>query len=320
MQEYRALTANSVPMSVPVQSSQPFSPAQIDFGWIKQGWTLFAAQSGVWVGALLLSFLISVAVFVLLAIPTGLFDGLRSTYDLVYLHKQAPPSPVPNPTWEFAKGQAFGILIGGIAMILTGGLYRMALRQARGEPISVFGVFSAFPQSLPLFLLGSVVPIVSGVAEGIVKWPLHRLLPPLSQTVTNNLSFLLSTLLNGLLMFAPFLVLDARAGVAEALLGSVRLLRGQVARGIWFYVAVSILGALGLFGCGVGMLATYPIFLFSVTLAYLALTNTAVPVPEFAPAPAGVWPPPPSFPASPISPSNGVVPGVSISPDERIEK
>ena len=284
-------------MSVLAQSSPPsLSTVRINFGWIKQAWTLFSAQSGLWVGAVLLSFLIGAVMFIVFGLPTGLFDGLQSVYYSVYLHKQAPPVPLPNPTLEFAKGEVFGILVGGASMILSGGLYQMALRQIRGEPISVFGVFSAFPQSLPLFLVGCVVPIVSGIAEALLKWPLHHFLPPLSETFINNFSLVLSTLLNGLLMFAPFLVLDANASIPDALVGSVRLLKGQVLRGLWFYIVASVAGGLGLIFCGVGMLATYPVFLFSVTLAYLAMTRSVQPVPEFDPSPAGVWPPPPRIP------------------------
>ena len=308
-------------MSVPAQSSQPFFyPVRIDFGWIKQAWTLFSAQSGVWIAALLLSFLIGALVFIVLGTPTGLFDGLRGALYSVYLHKQALPVPVPNPILTFAKGEVFGILDGGIAMILAGGLYRMALRQTRGEPISVFGVFWAFPQSLPLFAIGCVAPIMSGIAEALLRWPLHRYLPPLSETVTNNFTLLFTTLLDGLLMFAPFLILDANASIPDALFGSARLLKGQVLRGLWFYLVASVVGGLGLVLCGVGMLATYPIFLFSVTLAYLALTHSVPTVPEFVPASAGVWPPPPRVPVSPNFPSERVVPGGNVSPDERIEK
>ena len=103
----------------------------------------------------------------------------------------------------------------------------------------------------------------------------------------------MGTLLSSPLLFAPFFVLDAGASVPDALLGSVRLLRGQLFRGIVFYVTVSIIGVLGLLGCGVGMLATYPVFLISIAIGYLALTLSPANVPEFDPAPAGVWPPPP---------------------------
>ncbi len=81
---------------------------------------------------------------------------------------------------------------------------------------------------------------------------------------------------------------------ANSAAGSLRLLRGQTLRGVWFYVVASFAGSIGLVLCGVGMLATYPVFLIAcIALAYLALTSPAGDTPELDPAPVGVWPPPP---------------------------
>ncbi len=273
-------------------------PAKIDFGWIKQAWTLFSAQSGVWVGALLLSFLIYLSVWLLLAIPTGGLTQFQRAFSHGLTHSSSQssyfhPAPTAGVYERLVLRQGRGILLAGLNAILTGGLYRMALQQKRGEAISVFGLFSALPLSLPLFAVGAVVPIILGFVEGACLWPLHRFLPRTSVSITGNVYLGLTTLLNSLLMFAPLLVLDAKANAAEAIVGSVRLLRGQLLRGIWFYVVASFVGGVGLILCGVGMLATYPVFLLSIALAYLALTQSDADSPVFDPAPAGVWPPPP---------------------------
>ena len=191
--------------------------------------------------------------------------------------------------------QVATILTTGIGAVLTGGLYRMALQQRREEPISVFGLFSALPLGLSLFLIGIVVPVVLGLLNGVRLWP-QSPISHISDVAASNLGLLLNTLVNALLMFAPFLVVDAKANVIEAIVGGVRLLRGQLLRGVWFYVVVSFVGGIGFILCGVGMLATYPVFLISIALAYLALTPGAANALEFDPAPAGVWPPPPRVP------------------------
>ncbi len=285
-------------MSVPVQSSlPPPSAAWIDFGWIGQAWALFKAQSGVWVGAVLLSFLIYVGGWALILLASGEWPALQNsfTYGLHHTRTTTYYSPAPTAVvyQRFAATQARNVVLAGISAIFTGGLYRMALRQKRGEPISVSGLFSAFPQSLSLFLVGIVVPIALALIEGALMWPRHRFLPFASVTLVGNIYWILGTLLSSSLMFAPFFVLDTGASFPDALLGSVRLLRGQLSRSIVFYVAVSIIGVLGLLGCGVGMLATYPVFLISIAIGYLTLTQPPANVPEFDPAPAGVWPPPP---------------------------
>ncbi len=289
-------------MSVPVQTRiTPPAAARIEFGWIKQAWALFSAQPGVWIGTVTLSFSINVVLWALISLPTDpdVWASLKSVYAALVTHTQAPPARFMNPYLEFAQQTACNTLVAGISAIFTGGLYRMALRQKRGEPISVSGLFSAFPQSVPLFVVGIAVPTALGLAESACLWLLHsHLSTTASITAVNQADWLIGIFLNGLLMFAPLLVVDSGASVMEALVGSVRLLGRQWLRGIWFYIVASFVGGIGLLLCGVGMLATYPIFLLSIAIGYLALTqaNTESEPPAFDPAPVGVWPPPPRIP------------------------
>jgi hypothetical protein len=288
-------------MSVSAQTSKtPSAASRIDFGWIRQARLLAPAQIGVWAGTLALSFLINAGLWALLSLPTDpdVWMSLRSVYAAMVTHTQASPSPAVNPYLEFAQTTACNTLLAGIYAIFTGGLYRTALRQKRGEPISVSGLFSAFPQSLPLFLVGIVVPTMLGLVESVSLGLLHTHLSPAhSISAVNQMDWLIGILLNGLLMFAPLLIVDAGASAPEALLGSVRLLGRQWLRGIGFYIVASFVGGLGLILCGVGMLATYPIFLLSIAIGYLALTQPAADeIPGFDPAPQGVWPPPPRIP------------------------
>ena len=180
-------------MSVPAYSSLPLtSAARIDFSWIKQAWTLFSSQSAVWVGSLLLSFIVCVGVWILLAIPGGDLAEFRQAFTSGLKHPSSnlPPAPTAGVYLHFAERQVRDILLTGTNEILIGGLACMALRQTCGEATSVFGVF-----------------------------------------------------------------------------------------------------------CGVGMLATYPVFVISIAVGYLALTPPAANnAPNFGPAPMGVWPPPPRVP------------------------
>lgn len=280
-------------MSVSTQAGRQSSrTGVIDFGAIKQAWALFKAQSGVWVGSVGLAFVINVALWTAAAIPTGGLALIHTLYASLVTHKQIPSAPSANPYRDFLLNQIAAILTTGAGAVLTGGLYRMALQQRRGEPISVFGLFSALPQGISLFLIGIVVPVVLGVLNGVRLWP-QSPFSHISDASASNLGLLLNTFVNALLMFAPFLVLDGKVNIIEAIVGGVRLLRGQLLRGIRFYIVVSFVGGIGSVLCGVGALATYPVFLISIALAYLALTPVAANAPEFDPAPAGVWPPPP---------------------------
>lgn len=289
-------------MSVSYNSPSPYGgppPASvgIDFGWLSSAWSLFSAQAGTWIGAMLLCFLVDALVWTALAIPTGMLASLRAIYLAALTQRTPPPG---HPYQDFAQTEVFTILVTGIAAVFAGGLYRMAMRQRRGEPISALGVFSALPSALPLLIVGCAVPALTGLLEGAFLWALHfSLAPATAVSVVNLVAWLPALLLPGLFMFAPLLVLDKGASPPAALLGSVRLLGRQWLLGILFYFVVSLIGGLGVVVCGVGMLATYPLFLISIAVGYLSLVYPSVPGPVYSapPAQAGVWPPPPQSPS-----------------------
>ena len=135
--------------------------------------------------------------------------------------------------------------------------------------------------------------------ECLGLWLLHfSMTPTAAIAVVNKITQVPGLLLPGLFMFAPLLVVEAGANAPDALLGSVRLLQRRWFTGIAFYAVVSLLSFAGAFLCGIGLLATCPLFFLSITIAYLALTRPGASVekPFFDPTPAGVWPPPPRVP------------------------
>ena len=178
----------------------------------------------------------------------------------------------------------------------------MALRQARGEPISITGAFSAFPQALPLAVVAVFTAGAAVLLEALLLGLLHLAGMPgrAAVSLVGLFAAIPSLVLQGLLMFAPLLILDRKVGAVDAMLGSVRLLRGQWLLGVLFYFVAALIGGLGILACGIGMIATYPLFLISVAVGYLALTQQSPPpaayppYPSAAPAP-GVWPPPPTI-------------------------
>ena len=270
---------------------------RVDFGWLGQAWTLFAAQAGAWVGATFLFFLIGTALWLLWAVPTGTLATLQHAFQTI-LHPTALRPPAQNPLTGFAMSHVFAVLSGGYTAVFLGGLYRMALMQRRGEPISALGLFSAFPQAMPLLMVGVVAPAVVGLVGGLGAWLLHLFLPPTTAvSIVNAVVWLPDIVLEALLMFAPLLVVDTGKDAADALLGSVRLLKGQWLMGVLFYFVAALVSGLGFLLCGVGMLATYPVFLIGIAVGYLALTQPPPAYPAqypYAAPPPGVWPPPPT--------------------------
>ncbi len=291
-----SLPENSVPYNhAPAPSGgPPPASAGIDFGWLAQAWSLFTAQVGTWVGAMLLFFLVDAALALALSVPTGMLATWRGIYMAVIVQK--PPPVSRTPYQDFAQTQVFAVLLAACQSVLAAGAYRMGMRQWRGEPISALGIFSAFPRALPLLVVGAAVPALTALLEGAVLWLMHfSLSPAIAVSLVSLVAWLPGLILPGLFMFAPLLVLDTGASAPAALVGSVRLLGRQWLLGVVFYIVVSLIGGLGAVVCGVGMLATYPIFLLSIAVGYLSLVYPPVPRPVYSapPAQAGVWPPAP---------------------------
>ena len=275
----------------------PPPTGRVDFSWLGQAWSLFTAQMGVWIGAFVLYALIASVLLLLWSIPTGVYATIQQAITAALNHT-SPHVPPQNPYAQFARNQGFSLLLAAANAIFLAGFYRMALRQMRGEPIGIGGVFSAFPQALPLAIVTVCITGSVALLEGLLLGLLHLTGLPAAGAVSiaGVLVLIPSIVVQGLLMFAPLLILDKNVSAVDAILGSVRLLRGQWLMGVLFYFTVALISGFGILLCGIGVLATYPLFLISVAVGYLALTQPppaySAPYPYTAPVP-GVWPPPP---------------------------
>ena len=284
----------SVPLHAPIQ--EDFIPqGSVDFAWLTRAWAFFTAQPGVWVSTFLLYFLISVGLWLVWAIPTGTLAALQQAY-LTALGHAVPIVRPPSALQEYLQESALTLILTGVNLIFLGGLYRMALQQSRGQRLYAVGLFSAFPRAPALLLLGIVMSVPILIVQGVFQWLLHRagLVAATASSLSSMLAFVPTTIIEGLLMFAPILILDRNLNASQAIIGSVRLLRGQAIKGVWFYFVASLVGGLGALLCGIGMLATYPVFLISIALGYVALMEPppALVSPYNTPQ-ESVWPPPP---------------------------
>lgn len=275
----------------------PPPTGRVDFSWLGQAWSLLTAQMGVWIGAFVLYALIASVLLLLWSIPTDVYATIQQAITAALNHT-SPHVPPQNPYAQFARNQGFSLLLAAANAIFLAGFYRMALRQMRGEPIGIGGVFSAFPQALPLAIVTVCITGSVALLEGLLLGLLHLTGLPAAGAVSiaGVLVLIPSIVVQGLLMFAPLLILDKNVSAVDAILGSVRLLRGQWLMGVLFYFVVALISGFGILLCGIGVLVTYPLFLISVAVGYLALTQPppaySAPYPYTAPAP-GVWPPPP---------------------------
>lgn len=285
-------------MSVDYGGAYPPTTGRVDLGgWLGQAWALFSARPGVWIVTLLFYSLIVLLLWLLWSVPTGVLEDMRQMFAAIFNHTPPPAHP-QNPFTQFARNEAFTLLLTGILAIFTGGLYKMGLRQARGESISAAGLFSGFSHALPLLMVTVTVGVCVALFQALCMGLFHLagLSANMSVSVSGLTLILPSLVLEGLLMFAPFLVIDRRANAAEAITGSIQMLKGQWLMATLAYFVLSFIGGIGFLVCGIGILATYPLFVISIAAGYLAFTQpppAAYPSYPASAAPPGVWPPPP---------------------------
>lgn len=245
-------------------------PPQINFNWISEAWELFRAQMGAWIVALLLYFVVLLAIGTPLAFVTGYAGELRDI--------MGGRGGVSHPGLGMAyigSNLLFGLLLQAVNVLMLGGLYRMAIRQVRGETIAATDIFSALDMAVPLLITGILTQIIVTIGTYLC------LLPGLAAM--------------GLLMFAPLLVIDRKLGPIPAMSESFALLKSQWLMATLFYIVVVLIAELGLLALGVGILFTMPLMFISVALGYLTFTGQRPGLtPDYGTAQPGVWPPPPS--------------------------
>lgn len=214
---------------------QPAAP-QVRLGeWISEGWDMFTKQWQTWVLLVVTFFVISVVVMLPGAFLAQVLDAGRE------------PSEGPSGVAMLISflGNILSLIISNF--LLAGG-FRTAFKQLRGETISVGDLFSAsdvFLWLVPAQLLISLITTV-GIVLCIVP----------------------GLIANGLLFFAIPLIVAAGLGPFEAMQRSFELTKQNILMFTLFPIVVGLLAALGILACGVGVLATAPLYFTITAVAY----------------------------------------------------
>ena len=206
-------------------------------------------------------------------------SGVRRTRCLVR-HAQlfAVRRESPAGRWA-APGANIGLRIFSAAWtaFFYGGVYRMAVKQVRGEPISFGDIFSGGPTFLPMLGFN----IVYGLASGIGL--LFCLVP--------------GFLIMGLLLAGPALVTDG-AGVGGAISRSNDGMKVDMWNAAAFVFVMGLILVVSAVPCGLGLFVTVPMYWLISALAYrdmIGIPGLAAPAgPSYGAPQPGVWPPPPS--------------------------
>ena len=213
---------------------------KVKFEVIGDAWKLFSQQAGAWVVAMLVFLVVMVGVIVVSLMVLGAL-GMATK------GRSAEPSAFSFLASMLAM-LPLTIIILLTVMTLSGGLYRMALKQIRGQEISVGDMFSV-TDVLPALIVASLVVAVE-------------------VSIGNIFCYVPGIIAGGLLMFAVPFAVDYRGSGMEAVSGSFSTLSGQWLLAALFYLVVSLIGGAGALARGIGVLVTTPLMILSIALLY----------------------------------------------------
>lgn len=144
----------SVPYGMPASGAyQP--PGRVNFGWIGEAFELFKANAGVWIVGALLA--------LIPAIVAQIVQRTSGHPPTVPLGPNGQPDYSNGAYWiaVFQSGEPLGVYFGNqiftfvYGAFIAAGVYRTAVKQVRGEAISVGDLFSGGP----FFSLCSFTPL-----------------------------------------------------------------------------------------------------------------------------------------------------------------
>ncbi len=206
--------------------------------WISEGWQMFTERWQVWVVQMLIVFLIFV-------VPTIPFYVMSVTTQLEAASAGRPPEPPAMFIPLLLIAMPILLLVGGF---VWGGLWKTAIKQLRGETISVKDLFSG--GDIFLRVIGAFIAIAFMMILGAL------------------LCFFPALIVAGLLYFTIPLIVDRNMGVSDALSASYNATKSNWLMFALFAIVVGLLASLGQFACYIGLLVTYPLQFTIGAVAY----------------------------------------------------
>lgn len=210
-------------------------PPQLRLDVISEAWKLFTQKMGVWVGGSAIVLGISIAIQILsqgIGFALGLAGKGSDSSSII--------AGLVGGLLGFISSIAeFGILVG---------MCRMAMKQIRGQEISVSDIFR------PAAGWGAIAVAALLYSLGVGAGCVFCLVPGL--------------LLLGLWLFTPVILGEEKVDGVEALRRSFEMLKGQMWLALGVGLVLHIVSGLGVIGCGVGYLFTFPLLPLSIALMY----------------------------------------------------
>lgn len=265
----------------------------VNFGWIREAYDLYLQQAIIWIIATaIILFGPSIAIY-----PFSLIINAFNPPTFMLTTTGAIPSysPVQFFAWWIKilpwEGPLF-VITGVLQAFLMTGALRMAIRQVRGQVIGVGDLFSGWPNTGRVFLLG----LMLSVGSSIIICPLVLLAV---QTVHGTVSrggtvallsgfvVLFLGLGNLLCMLFPAYVLTADGvPLLDSLARTFKALKHDWIRATGFFLLYDLIYTTSCLPCLLGLFVTAPMGVLILALVYRDLLGLTMPVRESAGKPA----------------------------------
>ncbi len=222
---------------------QPIKTSDVRWEWIGDAWKMFTADPLTWI-----LMQVTVIAFAIIGILPIIFvaGGLGTLASVGRVGQASLLVLLLIPVTIL-------ILIAGGAYLISG-IYRAAIKQARGEAISLSDLFSGgdcFTSVLGYLLL--LVAVLGGVqvAISLPSFMVEDLGP-----ITSLVGGLINLVVAGLTFFALPIIVDRRAGVIEAIRQSIELTKPHLLMYTVFAMIMQILSGIGILLCFIGIIIT----------------------------------------------------------------
>lgn len=291
----------------------PTGQATLD--WISEAWTLFSQNAGTWIAAILVSAVLPLVIYMIASMGMGL--GMMGAIIAAQNSGKANPA---NPFWLFgALPLAFILVVVVLGFLYTpfmyGGIYGMAVKQVRGEPIALADIFGGGPVMLRMFGLVcllyvgglllqfafSTLPALAlhlgGTAGGSSNTPGFPSMAQGGAAIGFLFLYLIALFAYYTLILPTLAMVADRKGVFAAIGLSVAGMAKDIGRGALVVFVLGLLLFISAIPCGLGLFVTLPMLCLISAIAYRDMVGidgmVASVTPVYGAPQTGVWPPPP---------------------------
>lgn|GEM_PF-3908694 len=243
----------------PTDPRQYSGPPAFRIEAITEAWMIFKSDMATWVVIELLMAFIGF----LTQLPGTVFAIMNTDH----------PAVLKTPT-ALALTGVFALLSAGVVGVLQGGFYRVILGRMRLQYEGILDIFKANGEGVKLILWSILLALPSLAASTYytVTAPVQTNPQNPFGEINSVLILLVVLLLIGLLLFpfflTPLIIVDKKLSIGEAAALSWKTVTRSLGKALAFYFCASVVSALGIVACGIGILFTLPLFSLSIAVAY----------------------------------------------------